>query len=159
MQILRDSAEQLMLFAPERHAGISPSPEEELDWIRSVVNWPCNFSDLLAILMRDGWSGRMCAGCFRSMAEGTSGKLSVKPQSSGMAWHGEFLTLPVLECPNAVAESSLLDILETGDHLSRYCLSPGFCAGILNRAKKKKYRLPENLVATLTREATKAMRQ
>ena len=32
---------------------------------------------------------------------------------------------------------SLSDILETGDHLSRYCLSPKACAGILRRAEKR----------------------
>ena len=43
------------------------------------------------------------------------------------------------------AVCSLSDILETGDHLQRYSLSPKACAGILRRAGKRGKDLPELL--------------
>lgn len=42
----------------------------------------------------------------------------------------------ISECPNAAVESSLSDILETGDHLLQFYLSPKACQGILRRAKE-----------------------
>src|ERR1019366_6753520 len=44
---------------------------------------------------------------------------------------------------------SLSEVLETGSHLSRYCLSPKACAGILRRAAKRGKDLPAPLAAAL----------
>ena len=67
-----------------------------------------------------------------------------------MAWRGESLTLSIAEWTAILGPSrsdggvcSLSDILETGDHLSRYSLSPKACAGILRRAEKRGKVLPE----------------
>jgi hypothetical protein len=57
----------------------------------------------------------------------------------------ESWTLNTLEFPNVVVESSLLDILETGDVPQKFFLSPVACAGILRRAAKRGKTLPEAL--------------
>ena len=44
---------------------------------------------------------------------------------------------------------SLAEMLETGNHLMRYCLSPKACRGILRRAEKRGKTLPEPLEAAL----------
>jgi len=46
--------------------------------------------------------------------------------------------------------SSLSDILETGDHLRPYYLSPRACAGILRRAAKRDKTLPAALERALS---------
>ena len=61
----------------------------------------------------------------------------------------ECLTLNTTEWPSAAAVCSLSDILETGDHLRRYCLSPKACAGILRRAEKRGKSLPLALQSSL----------
>ena len=70
-------------------------------------------------------------------------------KSWGMASPGECLTLSTSEWNHTLAPSrsegavcSLSDILETGDHLLGYCLSPKACAGILRRAEKRGKELP-----------------
>jgi hypothetical protein len=70
-------------------------------------------------------------------------------QNSGMAVHGEFLTLNTLEFPNDAVESSLLDVLETGEVPQRFFLSPVACQGILRRAAKRNRTLPPSLQQAL----------
>jgi hypothetical protein len=60
-----------------------------------------------------------------------------------------FSTLNILEYHSGAVASSLSDILETGDHLQRYCLSATACAGILRRAEKRGKVLPTALQAAL----------
>lgn len=45
----------------------------------------------------------------------------------------------------SAAVCSLSDILETGDHLQRYFLTPKACKGILRRAEKRGKELPQLL--------------
>jgi hypothetical protein len=61
----------------------------------------------------------------------------------------EFSTLSTSEYPSDVEESSLLDILETGDVPQKFFLSPVACQGILRRAEKRGKTLPEALQVAL----------
>jgi len=66
---------------------------------------------------------------------------------------GEHWTLNTLEWPSDAAVSSLSDIVETGDHLRRYFLSPRACSGILRRAEKHGRQLPDALRKALEMQA------
>ena len=77
-------------------------------------------------------------------------------RNSGMGSPTELWTLNTSEWNRTLGPSrsdggvcSLSDILETGDHLSRFCLSPKACAGILRRAEQRGKRLPEALARAL----------
>ena len=67
--------------------------------------------------------------------------------------HGECLTLSFSEWPNDAAVCSLSDILETGEHLRPYYLSPRACEGILNRAARRGRSLPPEIAAALEQVA------
>ena len=56
------------------------------------------------------------------------------------------------ECPNAVVESTLSQILE-GNVPLKYYLSPLACSGILRRAKKRGKELPPILKEALEKQA------
>jgi len=61
---------------------------------------------------------------------------------------GVFTTLNTGECPNAVRESTLSQILQ--QHApEKYCLSPKACAGIVRRAQKRGKELPSMLMEAL----------
>lgn len=71
-------------------------------------------------------------------------------------WRGESLTLSSAEHASSLGPShndgavcSLSDILETGDHLRPYFLSPRACLGILRRAAKRGKELPGMLLRAL----------
>ncbi|OJY66418.1 MAG: hypothetical protein BGP09_31315 [Rhizobium sp. 60-20] len=75
-----------------------------------------------------------------------------------------FLTLNISEWTTSLvpshsdgAVSSLSDILETGDVLQRYYLSPKACAGILRRAEARKKVLPRELRMALAQIASTVM--
>lgn len=77
-------------------------------------------------------------------------------RSFGMGGPTEFVTLSIAEfnrtllpCLSDDVVCSLSDILETGDHLSRFYLSPKACAGILRRAAKRGKTLPALLEQAL----------
>jgi hypothetical protein len=70
-----------------------------------------------------------------------------------MGSHIEFLTLNTLEFPNDAEESSLLDVLETGEVPEKFFLSPVACQGILRRAANRGKTLPEALQVALQRVA------
>lgn len=71
-------------------------------------------------------------------------------------WRGESLTLSLPEHASSLGPShndgavcSLSDILETGDHLRPYFLTPRACLGILRRAAKRGKELPALLLRAL----------
>ena len=66
--------------------------------------------------------------------------------------HGEPMTLSIGESPNVVVESHLSWILETNPD-PKYNLSPKACHGILNRARKRKKKLPELLERVLIQQS------
>ncbi|MFL9998978.1 hypothetical protein PQR34_47300 [Paraburkholderia sediminicola] len=59
------------------------------------------------------------------------------------------MTLSSSAWPSDAAVRSLSDVLETGDHLQRYCLSARACLGILRRAAKRGKILPRPLARAL----------
>ena len=79
----------------------------------------------------------------------TWGPFSGRWGNSGFGGPTECWTLSSSEFHSAAVVCSLSDILETGEHLQRYSLSPKACAGILRRAEKRGKQLPEHLEATL----------
>ena len=142
--------DQLTFLSQERPANPSLSRDSVVDWMTTVATWPLSFVALLGECAPAGSAGRMSLASF----PWTKGQPSVPSlehwRNLGMAWHGECLTLNTSEWNHTLAPSrsdgsvcSLSDILETGDHLSRYCLSPKACAGILRRAEKRGRALPE----------------
>ena len=64
------------------------------------------------------------------------------------AWLGASSTVNGGECPNAVVESRLSQILEERPH-TKYSLTPKACMGILRRAEKRGKDLPQTLKAAL----------
>jgi len=69
--------------------------------------------------------------------------------NSGMASPTECWTLSTSESPSAAVVSSLSDVLETGPHLLKYCLSPKAAVGILRRAERRGRTLPGALMQAL----------
>ena len=61
----------------------------------------------------------------------------------------EYLTLNISEYPSDGVASSLSGILETGELLRRYYLTPRACRGILRRAAKRGKTLPPPLAHAL----------
>jgi hypothetical protein len=62
-------------------------------------------------------------------------------------WTGFTTSLTSTDPPDERA--SLSDVLETGPHLLKYCLSPKAAAGILRRAERRDRVLPESLMTAL----------
>src|SRR3954471_23278183 len=58
-------------------------------------------------------------------------------ETAGMGSPTECWTLPASVLPNNAVASSLSDVLETGPHLQRYCLSPKAAAGMLRRGDRR----------------------
>ena len=74
-------------------------------------------------------------------------------EAKSAASHGERLMLNFGAFPNIVRESSLSQVLESGEGTYRYSLTQKACAGILRRAKAKGKKLPELLEAVLEWQA------
>lgn len=145
--------EQLILLSEARHARTSPSQEKEMEWMENAADWPDTLRDCFERFARAGSFGRTCPELFQRTEDGTSGYSSGRWPNSGMAWHGEYLTLSTSECPSDAVESSLSDILETGDIPQRYFLSRKACAGILRRSEKRGRELPIALREALEQAA------
>ena len=143
-----------LTFSLEDHlVNPSASPESEKEWMTRVVAWPLSFWRLLADCAPDGSFSRTYQDCSQAMAAETSRDSCEPFLNTGIVVAGESSMLNTLASRSDVVESFLLDILETGDHLLRYCLSAKACAGILRRAKKRGRKLPEPLRLALERVA------
>lgn len=131
-----------------------------------------------SLFARDTWSGRTSpersaatkAETSRPCSKRRSASSSRKPpvlkclQKAGLpgaatatwtddgAWLGEYTMRNTGECPSAVVESRLSQILEATPH-TKYCLSARACRGILNRAARRGKDLPKMLKAVLTRQS------
>ena len=84
------------------------------------------------------------------------GTISGRWLNSGMAFTDESLTLNMSEWNRTLTlfhsgdvVCSLSDILETGDHLAPYFLSPRACARIVRRVENRGKTLPEHLARAL----------
>lgn len=122
-------------------------------WPTSAADWPCTLYGLWQRLSLSGFYGKTSPELFPLRQDGTSGHSSGRWMVSGIISHGECLTLSSSECPSAAVESSLSDILETGDIPQRFFLSPAACAGILRRAEKRGRTLPKPLQNALEQVA------
>lgn len=147
---------QLTFSLEAHHARLSPSPDDERDWMIHVVTWPSNFFSLLADSAPVGWFGRTSPEFLATTPERLSPPSSGSWSNAGMASPTESSTLSLRESPRDAVASSLSAILETGDHLSRYFLSARACKGILARAEKQGRRLPSLLESALRRRTETA---
>ena len=145
--------EQLTLLSAEHLARTSPSPDSARDWPESAADWPWSLHKFFLSCVQSGLSGKTCPEFFQQMADGTSGHSSGRWTTSGILARGECLTLSFSESPSVAAESTLSDILETGDLPQRYFLNPKACAGILRRAKRRGRTLPSPLQDALEQVA------
>lgn len=151
------SMEQLTLWSEEAPARVSASPEEERAWKESLL-CASSIGELYATFARRGFSGRTSPEYFppeTTLSDSFSGKW----KNSGMAWHGERLTLSSSEWPSDAAVCSLSDTLETGGVPQRYSLTPKACAGILSRAERRGKSLPEPLASVLQAVASSSTRE
>ena len=160
---------QLTFLSEEPPANPSRSPASASEWMTRVATWPLNFVRLLADFSPASWSGKTSLGYIppgpvrRSVTTSkgtktvTSGHSSTPWRSAGIRHAGESWTLNMSEWTHTLVPShsdgsvsSLSDILETGDHLRPYYLSPRACAGILRRAAKRDKTLPAALERALS---------
>lgn len=141
--------EQLTLLSLVPPARTFQAQEREPDWPESAVDWPWSLSKCFLLFVRSGLFGKTYPEFFPQTEDGTSGHSSGRWTTSGILARGECLTLNTSEFPSAAVESSLSDILETGDLPRRYFLSPTACAGILRRAEQRRRTLPEPLKRAL----------
>ena len=148
--------DQLNLFAEEPPASPSASPDSAAEWMTTVATFRSNFAALWIDCVRHGLFGKTYPESCRQMEDGTLVPSSGHWMKSGTVWRGESWTHNTSEWNHTLVPSrsdggvcSLSDILETGDHLSRFSLSPRACAGILRRAAKRGKDLPEQLERAL----------
>jgi hypothetical protein len=102
-----------------------------------------NMLEFCMRLARGGLCGRMSPMFYASTVGGISFNSSRRFLNAGMGSLGECWTLDFSECPNPAAESSLSGILETGEHLQKYCLSKKALAGMIGRAKRNNIKIPQ----------------
>ena len=129
--------EQLTLWSGGLHARDSASLEKEADWTTNAADWPGTLCELFQNVARAGSSGKTCPELCQLTKDGTSGRSSGRWTNAAIISHGVSLTLNFSERPNDAVESSLSDILETGDIPQRYYLSAKACTGILRRDGKR----------------------
>ena len=140
--------EQLTLSLEEVPASHSPSQDEEKDWMVNLVSCTSIY-ELYVTLGRAGFSGRTCPEYFQSTTDERSEPLSLPYKTSGMAWHGECLTLNSSEWPSDAAVCFLSAVLEKSEVPQRFYLSATACEGILRRAERREKSLPPRLEAAL----------
>ena len=80
--------------------------------------------------------------------QGANGRVQVLCVPTGVKSHGEYWTPNISESPNAAEECFLRQVVET-DVSPKYYLSSRAKAGILNRAEKRRKKLPPLLKAVL----------
>ena len=98
--------------------------------------------DFLINLDPSGAFGKTCQVSSVPTEDGILVPSSGRWANSGMGGPSASLMLSTLEYHKDAAESSLLDVLETGSVPQRFFLSPKACAGILRRAKVRNKVLP-----------------
>ena len=143
--------EQLTLSLGEVPASRSPAQVDERAWMVSLVSCS-SISELYKTFARNGFSGRTCQAYYpREMMP--SSNFYPKWKNSGMAWHGERLTLNSSEWRNGASVCFLSDALEGGEVRQRYYSTAKACLGILNRRKANGKKLPRLMERVLTRQS------
>ena len=147
---------QLTFSLEEPRAKDFRAPGFGKDWETTVLTWHSDIFSLLHAYGPDGWSSRTCVEPCQPTRDGTLQASSGRFLNSGMGTAGAHWTLNLQEfpafqeqSPSDEGVSSLLDILETGDHLLRFSLSPKACAGILRRKENSRTELPWRLKKNL----------
>ena len=155
--------QQLTFLSAEPPVRTTRSRASERAWLEAEGNSPSHFLKLLHAIAPSGSFGKMSPASSVPMAERTSLPSSGTWGNSGMGGPTGFLTLSMSEhsampapFPSDGGVSSLSDILETGDHLRRYSLTPKACAGILRRAEGRGKDLPPQLARALRAVADSA---
>ena len=133
----------------------SQSEASEEEWMTSVVNSPLPLQDWLDAFDRAGSSGKTCRVSCPAAGDSISPPSKGRWLTSGIVVHGGSSTATASDFPSDAKESSLSDILETGDHLLRYCLSAECCKGILERSTRRGKMLPAPLLMALTNVANR----
>ena len=136
-------------------AKTSQSQEREQDLM--VIDRDCSSSsqESLPFSNRDISFSKMYQVSSLATAVGTSDSSLKRWPTSGMAWHGGFLTADSSECRSAEgvcssSEPSLVEILSPPQDVQpKYWLSAKAAAGILRRAKKRGRTIPAPLLAAL----------
>ena len=141
---------QLSMFSSEEHpVNRFRSPAFDKGLLTHAGTSCLSLVQFLNDISPNGWYGRTSPACCPVTEDGILEPFSGCWGNSGMGSPTGFLTLNTLEFPVFQEPShsdegvcSLSDILETGDHLQRHCLSEKACQGILRRAEKRGQRLP-----------------
>ena len=135
---------QSTFLSEEPRANHSQSQGLEKDWLTRVATSPLPILQLLNAIGPSGWFGRTSPVSCHQTEDGLLVPSSGAWSNSGIARHGECLTLSTCEhadsegrFPSDGAVCSLSHILETGDVPQRFYLTPKACAGILRRAARR----------------------
>lgn len=142
-----------MSLLEELPASHSQSQDSEKEWPIPAADWPLSILQSLNDLAPTGWYGKTSPESCQKTKGGTLVPSSGVWSNSGMASPTECLTLSTAEYHSGAVVCSLSDILETGDVLQKYYLSPKACAGILRRAEKRGKELPTMLHRALEQVA------
>lgn len=104
-----------------------------------------SFSRWLTAIAPAGFYGRTSPEFVQATTEGHLVPSSGAWANSGMGTRGQALMLSTEGWRNGATVCSLSDVLEDGNQLQQYFLTPRACAGILRRAAKRGKELPEHL--------------
>ena len=158
--MLEDETCQMSMFSLEdSHAKICPSRAVVRAWLASDPASGGSFIESLTSYVPAGSLSKTSLGFCRVTADGIWEPYSGHWQTSGIGGPTGCLTLSMPEWPSDGAACSLSDILETGPHLQKYCLSPTAARGILRRAEKRGKVLPSTLLEALSQLAEGGMEQ
>jgi hypothetical protein len=146
--------DQLTFWSEERHVSRSASQDSAKDWLTTVGTWRWSMREFLSAFGQSFSSGKTCPVFLVQTADGTLLPSSGRFKNSGMGGPTESWTLNTSEFPSVVVESSLSDVLETGEVQQRYFLSRKACEGILRRAGKRGKKLPWALETALKQAAS-----
>jgi hypothetical protein len=146
--------DQLMFWQVDRHVSHSQSPVNGSDWLTTVATFRWSMREFLSAFGQSFSSGKTCPVFLARMEDGTLVPSSGRFKNSGMGGPTESWTLNTSEFPSVVVESSLSDVLETGEVPQRYFLSRKACEGILRRTGKRGKKLPWALEIALKQAAS-----
>ena len=136
---------QLTFLLEEPLAKVSASAASEKDLVTREETSCLSISEWLTNLSPSGLSGKMSLVSCLPMEDEILEPSSRRWGKSGMGSPTECWTLNTSEFPKGADVCSLSDVLETGEVLEKYSLSPRACRGILLRAERRGKELPPQL--------------
>ncbi len=171
--------DQLTFLSEAPPASPTASQEKDLAWMIRAATLQLSLLPWAYEVMPSGWYSKTYRGYSAAQPMGdrparTSPSSSHPPPDATMSRRqragatlasrpagedatespGECLTLSISEFPKNAVDSSLSDILETGDVPLQYSLSQKACRGILNRVEKRDKDIPAPLLAALTEKCS-----